>query len=495
MTYSEILNTLRNSFESGRTKSLEFRETQLKALLKMYEENTAAMIAALSKDLRKSKTESIILEVSLIVSELKELIANFKSWSKPEKRAKGLPNLLDQVLLYKDPYGVVLVMGAWNYPIQLNFLPFAGALAAGNCIILKPSELAPNCAELIAEIIPKYLDSDCYKVVLGGVAETTELLKERFDYIFFTGSPIVGKIVHAAANKYLTPVTLELGGKSPVYLDSTANVDIATHRILWGKFVNAGQTCIAPDYLMCTKEVEKDFITAAKNVIKEFYGEDPKQSPDFCRIINDRHFQRVTNLINNTKLAVGGKTDAAERYIEPSIAVDVKETDPLMIEEIFGPILPILTVNNANEAIKFINSREKPLSLYIFSNDKNVVDLFLQNTSSGGVTVNDTLMHAAVETLPFGGVGNSGMGAYHGKASFDTFVHQKATLVKNLGSLGEKLSNKRYPPYSESKLNYIRNMLKKRKGLPLRLLSYVFTFGLGVGVAFIINYICKMTVQ
>lgn len=311
----------------------------------------------------------------------------------------------------------------------------------------------------------------------------------RFDYIFFTGSSSIGKIVHAAANKHLTPTTLELGGKSPVYIDSSADFEIATRRILWGKCINAGQTCIAPDYIICNKETENKFIETARNVLKEWYGTSPKDSPDFCRIINDRHYQRITGYLKDGKIAVGGGTDPNERFIEFTVLVDVHASSPVMQEEIFGPIMPIVTVNNAYEAIKFINGREKPLAFYIFSRKKGDINLLLSQTSSGGTCVNETIMHLAVPALPFGGVGSSGMGGYHGKHSFDTFTHKKSCLYKSYFSLGEILASGRYPPYTQGKLSFLKQLLKTRKGVSLKYLPHIAIFGLGLASTFVFKYV------
>ncbi|KAL1117945.1 hypothetical protein AAG570_004258 [Ranatra chinensis] len=395
---------------------------------------------ALATDLRKSKMESYITEINLVIGEIQNALDHLKSWMEPEKPKKNVMTLLDTLRIYNDPRGVVLIIGAWNYPVQLSLMPIIGAIAAGNCVILKPSEVANASAKALAELIPKYLDSECYSVVLGGVAETTELLKERFDYILYTGSSSVGKLVRSAANQYLTPVTLELGGKSPVYIDSTVDMSVAARRILWGKCINSGQTCIAPDYVLCTRDVQYMFVEEAKKVLQEFYGDNKKESPDLCRIINDKHFERLVDLMKDGEIAVGGGYDASDRFIEPTILTNVKPTDPIMQEEIFGPILPIMNVDNAYDAIKFINSRERPLTFYIFTTDKTVQSLMLDNTVSGSVCVNDTMLQFCVDTLPFGGVGQSGMGAYHGKYSFDTFTHKKSCLIKSLNKLGENLS-------------------------------------------------------
>ncbi|XP_049962956.1 aldehyde dehydrogenase, dimeric NADP-preferring-like isoform X1 [Schistocerca serialis cubense] len=478
--FSNVVQRARDAFNSGKTRSADFREKQLKQLLKLYEENEDAIVAALSSDLRKSKQETMLTEIELVKNDVINVLIHFRDWMKPEKPEKGLVYLLDDVVIYNEPYGVVLIVGAWNYPFQLSLLPAAGAIAAGNCLVIKPSEMSPHTSKLVAELVPKYLDRDCFHVVEGGVAETSELLKERFDYIFYTGSTHVGKIVGAAANEHLTPTTLELGGKSPVYLDSTANMDIAVKRILWGKCLNAGQTCVGPDYLLCTKDLEKRFIAIAKEVLREWYGDNPKNSPDLARIVTDRHFQRLQAFLSNGTVAIGGETDQSEKFISPTILTDVKPSEPVMQEEIFGPILPIINVDSAFEALKFINNRPKPLTLYIFSTDKTVQNLFLEQSSSGSVCINDTVLHLAVEALPFGGVGSSGMGAYHGVHTFNTFTHKKSCLGKNFNPLVEKLNSMRYPPYSEKKINLISFIMKKRRGISFKYIIHFIMFVLGV---------------
>ncbi|EDW01169.1 GH20599 [Drosophila grimshawi] len=393
--FDDTLQLARLAFASGKTRNVSFRRKQLENLLRCYEEHENEIISALEADLRRPKQESLIVETEFMKNDIKHILYNLAEWVKPEKPDKSFVNLLDDVQIFNDPFGVVLVIGAWNYPLQLLLVPVAAAIAAGNCVVLKPSEIAGNCAKFIAETIPKYLDNDCYPVVCGGPTETAELLKQRFDYIFYTGSPRVGKIVHAAANKNLTPTTLELGGKSPCYIDKSVELRTAVKRILWGKLINCGQTCIAPDYVLCSKEVQEQVIVEAKEVLKEWYGDNIQSSPDLSRIINQNNFQRLLGLMKSGRVAVGGKYDASERYIEPTILVDVKQDDAIMEEEIFGPILPIYTVENAYDAIKFINSRENPLVLYIFTTETEVLDLFVNSTQSGGLCVNDTIMHYA----------------------------------------------------------------------------------------------------
>ncbi|XP_059224715.1 aldehyde dehydrogenase, dimeric NADP-preferring isoform X3 [Stomoxys calcitrans] len=487
-SYDDILQRCRTAFANGKTRDVSFRKKQLENLLRMYEEHENDMINALDADLRRPKQESLVAETEFLKNDVKNILYNIDEWVKPELPSKSMVNVLDDVQIYKDPYGVVLVIGAWNYPLQLLLVPVASAIAAGNCVVIKPSEVAANCAKFIQETLPKYIDNECYPIICGGAQETSELLKQRFDYIFYTGSTRVGQIVHAAANKYLTPCTLELGGKSPCYVDKSVELNTAVKRILWGKLMNCGQTCIAPDYVLCSKETEVEFIKEAKQILKEWYGDNIKDSPDLSRIINKTNFDRLMGMMKHGTIAVGGNSNANELFIEPTIIVDVKPDDPVMQSEIFGPILPIVSVESAYEAIKFINSRESPLAMYIFTTEPEIQNLFINSTRSGGMLLNDTIMHYTVDTLPFGGVGFSGMGSYHGKYTFDTFVHRKSCLGKNLKALGEKLSSGRYPPYSERKASILSFLLRKRRPLPNLYLSHIFVFGLGIGLTFLVNH-------
>ncbi|CAH0564123.1 unnamed protein product [Brassicogethes aeneus] len=486
----ELVASARNAFNNGKTKSREFREKQLQNLLRLVEENELEIMEVLADDLKKPKAEACLAEIAYLKNDVKGYLYSLKELMEPEYVEKPLPNVMDTVLIHPEPYGVCLIIGAWNYPIQLTLSPLTAAIAAGNCAVVKPSEVAPASAKLISKLLPKYLDNECYHVYNGGVAETTELLKQKFDYIFYTGSPEVGKIVYQAASKNLTPVTLELGGKCPVYLDDTVDVESAAARIVWGKFMNAGQTCIAPDYLICTKDVETKFVEAAKKKIKQYYGENVKKSPDYCRIINNNHAQRILKLIEGQNIAVGGDHDMSERYIEPTIITNAKPTDPIMQNEIFGPVLPIHTVKNAQEALQFVNSREKPLALYCFSNDKQIIDLFLNNTSSGNFLANDVVMHFSCETIPFGGVGNSGIGSYHGKFGFYTFSHKKGSMLRSINKMGEMMQGMRYPPYTENKLQTILTAIKKRPPIPgVKYLKSGIIFALGFMVAVGTNWL------
>ncbi|XP_018309900.1 aldehyde dehydrogenase, dimeric NADP-preferring isoform X2 [Mycetomoellerius zeteki] len=484
--YADLVQQSRDTFNSGKTRPIEWRIKQLKQLLLMLTENASELTAAIASDLHRSKFETFALEIDYTIEEIRYMLMNIKEWAATEKPTKSLAHFFDTIEIRKDPYGVVLVIGAWNYPLQLCILPMMGAIAAGNCVILKPSEIATTTTKFLYETIPKYLDTDSCRVILGGISETRELLKQRFDYIFYTGSSEVGKIVRKAANEFLTPVTLELGGKSPVYIDNTVDISMAAKRILWGKCINVGQTCIAPDYMLCTLEVQKKFIEEAKKILHEWYSDNPRESPDLARIISDKHYQRLVNYLSDkSKIAVGGDVNPAEKFISPTVLVNVKPTDSIMQEEIFGPLLPIININNAYEAINFINSRKKPLSLYLFSLDKGTISLLINNTSSGNVCINDTILQGAVESLPFGGVGNSGMGAYHGKFTFDTFTHKKGCLIRNYNKIAEIVAKARFPPYSDANLKLLKYLIERRPSVPLlKYIPYLLTFGLGVLTTF-----------
>ncbi|KAK3792234.1 hypothetical protein RRG08_035989 [Elysia crispata] len=465
-SYGQMIKDMRSVFLSGKTKSEQWRSTQLKAIVNLIEENSEKLCAALQADLHKHKSEAFITELALCKNDAIHAINHLSEWMKPEKVAKGLMFMMDNACIQKEPLGVALIIGAWNYPVQLTLLPLIGAIAAGNCCIIKPSELSPKTAEFLQEYIPKYLDNDCIKVVNGGVPETTALLKERFDIILYTGNSNVAKIVMEAASKFLTPVILELGGKSPVFIDRNTDLNVVARRLSWGKFLNAGQTCVAPDYVMCPKEVQDELVSSVKTAIDEFFTKDPKSSDSYGRIVNSRHFGRLQKLLEGTKPVIGGDSDEKERFISPTVVTDVQFTDNIMQEEIFGPLLPIITVKDHNEAIEVINSREKPLALYVFTNNKSVREDIRQKTSSGAFVVNDTVLHGGLCSLPFGGVGNSGMGAYHGKHSFDAFSHSKAVLEKSLGM--ESANSIRYPPYTEAKLGWAGWIMKekiKKKGI------------------------------
>ncbi|XP_062071891.1 aldehyde dehydrogenase family 3 member A2 isoform X1 [Lepus europaeus] len=451
---------LRRAFRSGRSRPLRFRLQQLEALRRMVQEREADILAAIAADLCKSELNAYSQEVITVLGEIDFMLSNLPEWVAAKPVKKNLFTMMDEAYIQAEPLGVVLIIGAWNYPFVLTIQPLIGAIAAGNAVILKPSELSEHTAKILAKLLPQYLDQDLYAVVNGGVKETTELLKERFDHILYTGNAAVGKIVMEAAAKHLTPVTLELGGKSPCYIDTDCDLDTVCRRITWGKYMNCGQTCIAPDYVLCEASLQNQIVQKIKDTVQEFYGENIKESPDYERIINLRHFKRIQSLLEGQKIAFGGETDEATRYIAPTVLTDVDPETKVMQEEIFGPVLPIVPVKNADEAIQFINEREKPLALYIFSHNDKLIRRMIDETSSGGVTGNDVIMHFTLNSLPFGGVGYSGMGAYHGKHTFDTFSHQRPCLLKSLKR--ESANKLRYPPNSQSKVDWAKFFLLKQ---------------------------------
>nr|UJH41145.1 farnesal dehydrogenase [Pardosa pseudoannulata] len=489
----KILQKARNAFRSGVTKNVNFRIQQLNNMYRMCVENEKELAEAVTQDLGKPNQESVLYEIEFLLNDIRCMQQNICNWVKPKSSEKNFITILDETFVKPEPYGVVFVLGAWNYPIQLTLSPVVGAITAGNCVIMKPSELAPKTAALVQKLIPKYLDTECYHVIAGGPKETAEMLKEEFDYIFYTGSTRVGQLVGEAAVKHLTPITLELGGKSPVYIDESVNFEVACRRLLWGKFINAGQTCVAPDFVLCTKSVLDKLIPVMKSVLNEFYGEDPKTSPDFGRILNEKHFHRILSLMKNGDTVIGGQHDESILYVAPTVITNVKVTDPIMQEEIFGPLLPILTVEGPDEAIDIINSKDKPLTLNVYSKSNHVIHKFLDNTSSGSVCVNDSIVNLSIDALPFGGVGKSGMGAYHGKYSFDTFSHNKAVLIRNYSMLGEKLGMARYPPYSVGNMKYLRKLLKKRSNVLPPHMDYVGVFVLGFACALILKLILHLS--
>jgi aldehyde dehydrogenase (NAD+) len=453
-----IVDTVREGQTSGVLRSIEARRTQLKQMRRLIIENEAAFTEALQADFAKPPTETYGTEIAFTVNEIDHMLKHLDEWTRPSKVKVPLTFKPGHAQLVPEPLGTVLVIAPWNYPVQLLYAPAIPALAAGNAVILKPSEVTENVSALIAELTPKYLDSRVVQVVTGGVDETTVLLQQRWDHIFYTGNGTVGRIVMEAAAKHLTPVTLELGGKSPVIVAADADIDVAARRIAWGKFVNAGQTCVAPDYVLVDEAVEDKLLGALLRTVHDFYGDSPKHSEDFARIVSSRQFERIAGLLDAggfDATVCGGERDAATRYIAPTVLAGVKPDAAIMQQEIFGPVLPVLTVGNVDEAIDFVNARDKPLALYVFSDDEATVDRVISHTSAGGVCVNQVLLHLAVEDLPFGGVGPSGMGAYHGKAGFDTFTHHKPVLRKPTKPDPPVM----YPPYKTWKQKLLRKVM------------------------------------
>jgi aldehyde dehydrogenase (NAD+) len=449
-----VVSGLRKAFDSGTTRSLAWRREQLERFRTMLIDREAELAAALHKDLGKPRLEAFIGEIKFVQIEVEHALKNLRRWTRNESVSTPLSLQPAKSMIVREPLGVVLIIGPWNYPVQLVLGALVPAIAAGNCACLKPSELAPASSAAMARLVAQYLDTSCIQVVEGGVAETQALLGQKFDHILFTGGGTVGKIVMEAAAKNLTPVTLELGGKSPCIVDRDADLDVAARRITWGKFFNTGQTCIAPDYLLVQKDVVAPLLEKITAAIAKFYGDEPKKSPDYGRIINERHHARLVALLKDGTVVTGGAHDVSERYIAPTVLEDVKLDSKLMADEIFGPILPVLTVKDVDEAIAFVNARPKPLALYIFAKDRAVQDTVLARTSSGGACVNDVIVHPAVPDLPFGGVGPSGMGAYHGRAGFETFTHRKGVVRKST-ALDPAL---RYPPYDANKEKWVRRL-------------------------------------
>ncbi|KAF9932143.1 Aldehyde dehydrogenase [Linnemannia zychae] len=456
--------TVRQTFKSGYTRPLKYRLHQLEQLWRLIDENTDTLCDALYKDLRKSRNEAILGEFVTVKEDINDALVHLEEWAKDERTTPALMNRFGTTCIKrKEPKGAALIIGAWNYPVYLTFGPLVGALAAGCTAVLKPSEVSAHAAALITELVPRYLDNKAYIVINGGPAETTQLLDQKWDHIFYTGNGTVGKIIMKAAAKHLTSLTLELGGKSPVVIDENANMDVAAKRIAFGKSFNSGQTCVAPDYVLVTPKAEEKLIPALKKAYQDMYGSNPQTSKDYGRIVNARHFKRLQNVLNENKsgdVVIGGQTDESDLYIAPTVIANVERDDKLMEDEIFGPLLPLIRVTDVDDAIEYINSKDEPLSLYIFSTNKKYIKKVLDSTRSGGVLVNDTLMHVSEGTLPFGGTGPSGMGAYHGKSSFDAFTHVRSTMIKGLSPLIESAMTVRYAPYSSQNLNLGRMLME-----------------------------------
>jgi len=454
LSITDIISKQRAFFQSGKTKDVDFRLTQLKILKQAVLENKQEIIKALNSDLKKPEFEAYATEIG-VVKEIDDAIKNIKRWSKSKTVSLPLEQVPGKAVIYPEPLGVVLIIGPWNYPFYLAISPLVAAIAAGNCAIIKPSEISEHTSRTIAEIIGKYFDPAYITVVEGGVETSQQLLAEKFDHIFFTGGTAIGKIIMAAAAKHLTPVTLELGGKSPCIVDADINLETTAKRIIWGKFINAGQTCVAPDYLLVHKDIKKDLLAALKKTAQEFYGEHPATSSEYARIISQKHFSRLVKFFSDGDIIIGGESKADECYIAPTILDNVSLEAPVMQEEIFGPILPVIEYRDISEALTIINNKSKPLALYLFTNNQNLQERVLQSTSSGGVCINETIMHLGVSSLPFGGVGDSGMGSYHGKAGFDTFSHYKSVLKKPFWLDLDW----RYPHYNQGKFALLKRII------------------------------------
>jgi len=444
---------LRRTFDTGRTRPLEWRRQQLKRLIAMHDDHADEFIAALHADFGNPTFEAFTADVGQGKMEAKSALKNLKKWTRPERI--GRMSVMGKARVMREPLGVVLIISPWNYPIGLLLSPLVGAIAAGNAVVLKPSEVTPHVSAVLAKRIPEYMDSEAIRLIEGGVEETTALLEQRFDHILYTGSGHVAHVVMEAAAKHLTPVTLELGGKSPCIVAEDADIEIAARRIAWGKFMNAGQTCIAPDYILVHESKEAELVTALEKTVREFYGTNPKETTDFARIVNNRHHDRLSTLMKDGRPAFGGELDREQCYVAPTVLCDVADDSNLMREEIFGPILPVRKVRDIDEAIDFVNGRDKPLALYLFTKDEDVENEVLNRTSSGGACVNGTLMHIMDARMPFGGVGPSGTGAYHGRHTFETFSHRKSVLTR-----GTRFDPKiMYPPYGKMLTRLVKRFM------------------------------------
>ncbi|OKP67135.1 aldehyde dehydrogenase [Paenibacillus sp. P3E] len=454
---NEILQEHRQKFHSGYTRSVEFRLEQLGKLSDAIKRNEQLLLAALYQDLHKSEFEAYSTEIGYTLDSIRYMSKHLKRWMKPQRVRTPFYLAVSKSYQYREPYGTVLIIGPYNYPFQLLIEPLIGAIAAGNSAVLKPSENTPAVTAAVKKLISETFDETYIRVIEGEKETTSALIHAPFDYIFFTGSVPVGKIVMKAAADHLVPVTLELGGKSPAIVERTANLDVAAKRIIWGKMMNAGQTCIAPDYVLAHEEIREELIVRMKTVVAGFFGPDARVSPDYGRIVNERQFDRLAAILEAEPNSVlsGGKTIRDELYIEPTLLAATSWSDPAMQDELFGPILPIMGFRQVEEAIEMVNARPKPLALYLFTEQRQVEEKVLSRVSFGGGCVNDTISHVANHHLPFGGVGNAGIGAYHGKYSFELFSHTKSVLTKSTKLDIPFL----FPPYGD-KVKWVRKIMR-----------------------------------
>lgn len=460
-SYRPVVERLRATFDRGVTRDLGWRRDQLNALLRMLHEHESDFAGALAADLGKSPAEARMTELSISSAEIDHLLDNLDAWTAPRRVPTPLFAKPATAEVIREPLGLVLVISPWNYPVQLAITPVAGALAAGNAVICKPSEVSSHTEQVLAELMPQYLDPQAFAVVTGGPDETGDLLTERFDHILFTGNPTVGRIVLRAAAEHLTPVTLELGGKSPAFVDGTMDLTVTARRLAWGKFLNAGQTCVAPDHILVTPDARDRLVDELGRAIVDFFGKNPSRSADYGRIITERHFDRIVAMLDDGTIAHGGQHDRDERFIAPTIITDPPLDSTIMTEEIFGPLLPVVTVPNADAAIAHINAHEKPLALYVFSDDPEINRAFTERTSSGALVQGTPILHLSVPDLPFGGVGNSGMGRYHGEASIVTFSNERGVMRKP--AQPDSMAAV-YPPVKRVKSGLLKLLQPMRRG-------------------------------
>ena len=444
---------LRETFQTGRTRSIDWRKQQLRALERLMNENEPAIAAALEQDLGRKPFEAWLADIASTAGEAKAAAKNVRKWTRRRYRMLEMSQLPGRAWIEYEPYGTVLIIGAWNFPFALTLGPAVGAIAAGNTVVLKPSEVAPASSALMAELVPKYLDNDAIAVVEGDGAVSQELIEQGFDHLLFTGGTEIGRKVYESAASHLTPVTLELGGKSPVIVSADADIDVAAQRIAWTKLINSGQICIAPDYVLADAKIRDELVDKIKAAVTTFESADSSGK----RIVNQRHFDRLTASLAATKgnVAIGGGSDASTLSIQPTVVVDPDPTEPLMTDEIFGPILPVITVQSLDEAISFVNSRPKPLAAYLFTKTKSIRERVVKEVSAGGMVINHLLFHFVTHKMPFGGVGPSGMGAYHGKFGFEEFSHRKTVMTKpTRPDVGAFI----YPPYTEKAWKLARRL-------------------------------------
>lgn len=446
LDYTQLVADQRAYFRAGNTRPIAWRKSQLLALKAMFKENRQAMRDALYEDLRRNPVDADLMDIDFCVNDADHALEHLDQWVTPEQ--VELPPVLDpgHAIVRHDPFGVTLIIGPWNEPFELTFSPLVAAIAGGNTAVIKPSEISANVSALHAELVPKYFDTQAIAVVEGAVPETTALLAQQWDMIFFTGSPQVGKIVHAAAAKHLTPCVLELGGKNPTIVHSSANLRVAARRIAWGRYSNGGQICTAPDHVLVWPDVKDDFVEEMRMAVREFWGDDPQQSADYGRPINRRAFDRLAGLLDNGTVVFGGQSDADDLYIAPTALVDPPLDSQVMVEEVFGPILPIVEIDSVEKVIDWVISRPAPLALYVFCEAETVTDAILDGTGSGDAGVNECTIHPTLANFPFGGLGNSGMGRYHGRWGFEAFTNTRGVLYHGT-SIDPDV---RYPPYAKS---------------------------------------------
>ncbi len=455
MDITKLIQEQKTFFKSEKTKDIALIKSCLTQLKNEVTKREKDILQALYDDFKKPYFEGVMTETALVLHDINTFIKNIKKWSKPERVRPNLLNFPSSAKIYNDPYGSVLVIAPWNYPYQLALSPLVGAISAGNTVVLKPSELTPNTSKILKEIIESVFDPKHVAVVEGGIPVAQELLAQRWDYIFFTGSVSVGKIVYQAAGKYLTPVTLELGGKNPCIIDETANIKLTAKRLVWGKFLNAGQTCIAPDYLLVHKSIKAKLIEQIKIELEKCYGKNPQQSEDFARIINEKNFDRLAKMLEGETFLIGGQTDKSDLYISPTLIDEPSLDSEVMKDEIFGAISAVISYETEDDIDKIISTYEKPLAFYVFSSRDKFAKKMITKYSFGGGVINDTIIHFANEKLPFGGVGHSGINAYHGKQTFDLFTHKKGVVKR--GTWIELPI--RFAPYKE-KIGLIKKMIK-----------------------------------